>query len=200
MMTGQPCRRHAFTLIELLLVVAIISVIAAITVPSFVNSMRGNRLRTSARTVVMMGRYARSMALLKQQEMVVRFDLGTSTLSLHPVRISYVPGTAQSDTDRLLHGASADAADEDEDSESAEDESPLLAGLGDEELNRSLEQVSITFVELEGADGRITDGSCLVRYRSNGTCTPYEVRIEDEHGEAILVKVDMLSSSETERD
>lgn len=177
--------------------VAIISVIAAITVPSFVNSMRGNRLRTSARMVVMMGRYARSMALLKQQEMVIIFDLSTSTLSLHPVRISYVAGTAQSDTERLLHGA---VADEDEDSESAEDDSPLLAGLEGEELKRSMEQVSITFVELEGEDGRITDGSCLVRYRSNGTCTPYQVRIEDEHGEAILVKVDMLSSSETEKD
>ncbi|NQT92448.1 MAG: prepilin-type N-terminal cleavage/methylation domain-containing protein [Lentisphaerae bacterium] len=69
--------KKAFTLIEVLLVVAIIGVVTAVTTPYFVRSIRGNRLRVAARTVVMAGRYARSMAVLRQEELRVRFDLGT---------------------------------------------------------------------------------------------------------------------------
>ena len=61
--------KRAFTLIEVLLVVAIIGVVTAVSTPYFVRSIRGNRLRVAARTVVMAGRYARSMAVLRQTEL-----------------------------------------------------------------------------------------------------------------------------------
>ena len=75
-------RRRAFTLVELLLVLAIFAVVAAVTVPTFVKSIRGNRLRTATRTVLMAGRYARSMALLNQQEMAVTFDMEAGKVSV----------------------------------------------------------------------------------------------------------------------
>ncbi len=190
---------RGFTLIELLLVAAIISVVAAITVPTFVKSMRGNRLRSAARTVVMMGRYARSMSLLKQQEMALKFDINGSTVSIHPIRMDYTSGQLRTDTEMLLEAQASAERDEDEE-ETDDEESAMPAHLQDEEVSRTLDQVLIDFVELDDGDDRVSDGSCLVRYKSNGTCTPYNVRIVDEHGEAVLVKVNMLSSTETERD
>ncbi|MEI7438032.1 MAG: prepilin-type N-terminal cleavage/methylation domain-containing protein, partial [bacterium] len=73
-------KRRAFTLVEILLVMAILAVVSAVTVPSFVRSIRGNRLRTAGRTVVAVTRYARSMALLHQREVVITFMPGNSTI------------------------------------------------------------------------------------------------------------------------
>lgn len=72
---------RAFTLVELLMVIAIMAVVTAITIPSFVTSMRGSRLRTSVRTVVKIGRYSRSLAVLKQIPMTVSFDLDSGMVS-----------------------------------------------------------------------------------------------------------------------
>ena len=74
--------RQAFTLVELLLVLAIIGIVTAITIPNFVQSMKGNRLRVATRTVVKSGRYARSIAVLKQVPITVTFDLTNSTVSV----------------------------------------------------------------------------------------------------------------------
>ena len=66
-------RRHSgFSLVELLMVVAIIAIITAITIPQLVASTRGNRLRAATRLVVMAGRYARSMAVLRQEDESLR--------------------------------------------------------------------------------------------------------------------------------
>ena len=68
-------RKPGFTLIELVLVLVILGVVTAVTVPAVVSSIRGNRLRVASRTVIRMGRYARSMAVLKQQPIAVKFDI-----------------------------------------------------------------------------------------------------------------------------
>jgi len=71
--TGRrpPRSRAAFTLIELLLVLAIIGVIVAVALPQFNVGMSGVRVRAAALGYMQSARYARTMALLYQVETAV---------------------------------------------------------------------------------------------------------------------------------
>ncbi len=78
----------AFTLVELLLVVAIIGILASVSILAVSRSMHGGGVRSAARTVIMCGRYARSMAVLRQVEMVVVIDLDNENIAVMPAGAS----------------------------------------------------------------------------------------------------------------
>ncbi len=162
-------RRTAFTLIEVLLVIAIMAIVTAVTLPSFVQSIRGNRLRTAARMVTMAGRYARSMAVLRQQEMLLEFNLSAGTFTVHPA-------SATMTSNRVISAAG-----------------------DPDTVTRKLDRVKLVSLELtEGNAAEVTDGVCSVLYRSNGLCTPYRVVIRDEQAAAVVIEVDALSTATTE--
>ena len=71
-------KRQGFTLIEMLVVIAIIGICVALTIPYFVEAQRGAALRTSAQTIIQTAKYARSMALLKQTDFALLVDKGAS--------------------------------------------------------------------------------------------------------------------------
>ncbi|MBI2440227.1 MAG: prepilin-type N-terminal cleavage/methylation domain-containing protein [Lentisphaerae bacterium] len=81
---GSPARpdEAGFTLIEVLLVVLLMAIAVAIAWPSFVRSFQGQRLSTAARTLVTVTRYARSMAVLKQSDLVLTFNLANGQIDL----------------------------------------------------------------------------------------------------------------------
>ncbi len=190
-------RRHrghfGFTLVEMLLVIVIIAIATAVSMPSFVKSMRGNRRRTAARTVIAAGRYARSMAVLHQRAMAITFDLDAGSLSVAAVR----------------HKVKADDADADEDGAREEGPSPLdtfasgrderpapaAAGVADT-LERVLDQITISYVDIAEGE-RCMEGSCVVVYQTNGRCAPYEVRLVDDTDVGLVIKVDALASALT---
>ncbi|MBT3192823.1 MAG: prepilin-type N-terminal cleavage/methylation domain-containing protein [Verrucomicrobia bacterium] len=185
-----------FTLIELLLVIVIIAVVTAVSVPSFVKSMRGNRRRTAARTVVAAGRYARSMAVLHQRPMAITFNLDDASLL-----VAEYGGTVAADED-----AEEDTAEEEAEAdplsaafEADRDERHEAMGAGagagvSAPLERKLDQVTISHVTVDGEAANL-EGSCDVVYQSNGRCIPYEVRIVDGQEEGIVIKVDALASA-----
>lgn len=79
---GRSAFPRGFTMIELLLVVVIIGIALGITMPSLVRSIQGQRLKTAARTMVTVARYARSMAVLKQTDLTLSFNLATGQIDL----------------------------------------------------------------------------------------------------------------------
>ena len=190
--TREPQARRpgrGFTLIEVLLVLVIVGITTAILLPSFGRSVRGNRLRAAARTVVMAGRYARSMAVLNQREMLVHFDLGQGRVAVCTAARTEAPEPEDPVGQEFY---------EDWDVLEERPETNTVYAVGAEELSRKLDGIRIAFVEVD-EDREVSEGLCMILYRSNGRCTPYRVRLVDDNDEVITVEVDALSSARTER-
>ena len=172
-----------FTLVELLLVLVVISIMTAVTVPQFIRSMRGNRLRTAVRTVAMAGRYSRSMAVMRQRNMLLEFDMENAKLSVYDVTLS-MPTT--NDMSR---------ADDDRSARSRSEEEPEPVLTRTILLSRRLDGVSFSSVEVD--DDLRRDGIVPIIYSTNGRCTPYSVTVVDDTGEGVTVEVDALASAVT---
>ncbi len=82
---ASACRgrvRAAFTLVELLLVAAILGILSAVVIPNISAFLGSNRSTTAIRVLTQMGRYARSMALLNQTPVELVLDLDTRKISV----------------------------------------------------------------------------------------------------------------------
>lgn len=75
-------RRAGFTLIEIMIVVAIIGVILAMAVTSVASGRAAARARAAARGVSQMSHYASALALLRQRTVVISFSGNTISVQL----------------------------------------------------------------------------------------------------------------------
>ena len=165
---------RAFTIIELLLVVAILGIMAAVLVPRLGGLMQSGQAATSARSVALLGRYARTMALANQMGVELVLDLDAAVIRTEGVSmISAGVGVASQMAEEVRE-------------------------------ERKLENVQLAFAGyLDRADGvmeREESGTVRIRYRANGTCRPYrlEVRGKDQDM-AYRIDVDMVGLPKIEQ-
>ena len=183
-------RRFGFTLIEMLLIVVIMMLAAALAVPSFVRSYRGAKLRTAARTVVMVHRHARSMAVLGQKEVGVLFDVAQQRIEVVSVAVEVSAGdksmflehTSDRTADSAIKGGEA----------SDEEESQAKPSIVSELTRRLPDGVKIDAFESEKVDQEV-DGIYWVKYNPNGMSDPYTLRLIDENQQRVVVEVDPIS-------
>ena len=79
-------RSAGFTLIEILIVVAIICVMLASAVTSVASGRDAARARAAARGVAQMSHYANALAILRQRPAVISFSGNSITVQLSGVR------------------------------------------------------------------------------------------------------------------
>ena len=189
--TGKKWIRFArtgFTLIELLLVVVITLLAAGIAMPSFVRSFQSSKLRTSARAVVMIGKYARSMSVLEQKQMAVLFDKAIGRMEV--VTISGMTGA--SDRDKFLEGGrnrEAEALLGDSETAAAAEE-PIQSDL----VRNLADGVQIEKLEVQ-QEGQSYDNIYWINFYPNGMCDGFELRLVDAKGKSAEVSMDAISGT-----
>jgi len=217
-------KRKAFTLVELLLVVAIIGIMAFVVGPSVFTSTDLMRLKTASRGVVQLSRYSKTMALLHQQPVDLVFSSdgrisvkgvetgGDSLVSAGSFTRTNLVDKAEAESEEI----EAPAIVENSEQGGSGGEGYVMADL---ELEREYEQVSFRFEgytdTMDGMpelDATSTDDSFsedeegqeiksfTIRYKSNGTCRPHRIRIVagGDEMEYRIVSVNMLGRATVE--
>lgn len=178
---ADPRAQRAFTLIELLLVVAIALIAAGIAVPLFSRSFQGSQLRAATRQVAMTAKYARSMAVLKQQHMAMLFDKVDGSIEV----VSIADRRALAERDRFM----AERGATDTETNSA----PAIRS----ELRKALPaDVKISSFNTRAAD-RSLDDVYWVNIFPNGMSEGFEIELLDKAGKRARVQVDGLSGDAT---
>lgn len=185
---NETVRRRGFTLVEILMVLAIVGITMVITMPSLVKSIRGNRLRVGARTIVMAGNYARTMSILRNQEMRLTLDKTTSTVTVEPSQIPPPPLE-----DRVFDAKATPPPPPPPEDGAATNEPP--SALPPAKIVRQLDAVRIDSVRIDQGKSKDQEGIYTISYQGNGRCTPYEVRVVDEFGSSMLITVDAVASA-----
>jgi prepilin-type N-terminal cleavage/methylation domain-containing protein len=206
---------RAFTLVELLLVIVIVGVLAAMVVPQFSAGIGGTRLQVEARAIAQAERYARTMALLHQAEVA----LTISTNGVLRVAAAGAEAVVERSPEEGLFPA-APAAGPTPDGVSVallpggDGEAPVVRPAGEVtatafaeaiRIERVIERVTVRFLgytdsapEQAGAAAEAVpddDRTARIVFRSNGTCRPHRFRLEDASGAALEVAVDILGTA-----
>ncbi len=86
--------RRAFTLIEVLIVLVVVSTIALVAMPRYADAAQRYRVKAAARSVYSDLSYARQLALAGNRSQVVQFDVAAQTYELVGVVHPDDPGRA----------------------------------------------------------------------------------------------------------
>jgi len=175
-----PKNRDGFSLLEIILVVTIILIASAIAIPSFVRSYEGARLNTSARTIATASKYARNMAVLRQQHMAILFDTHRNEIEI----LTLGAGAGRSEQGVFLDRRAGHDRRWDADPEQTTIESLKV---------RPMEN-GVRILGVSDFEGRQRyDGIYWVNYYPSGMSDKYTVRLGDARNRTVRMEVDHIS-------
>lgn len=82
------CQRRGFTLVELLAVIAVVGILAALASPSYTRIMRSRRMSSAAQEVADLARVARSRAMGRGSAMLFRWSASANGSSVDKQQIT----------------------------------------------------------------------------------------------------------------
>lgn len=178
------CPENGFTLIEVILVMVLIIVISGISLPYFSGAFKRNNLRTSARTIERMTKYARSMAIMREETLTIALNHETMEIflgSTSSTSTNIANGEVDQDALKRLGYVKGDSAH---------------SSIGiEKEVQRFLpNELSIRNFKKEWTeeDENYHD-LYTVRFFPNGQCEPFEFDLENNKGLGIHLEIDPIS-------
>ena len=193
-MSRNHSARRGFTLLEILIVVVITGMIAAVAMPGFSRAMKGAELRSAVRTLSMAHKYARNIAVLRQTPMALLVDSVAGE-----VEVLSLPGRGGSQyRDGFLDGREAPPPMEDAAAPGGAEGADAAPGpaIGTELRRVFGREVKVESVEAAG--GRAAEelkGIYWVNYFPNGMCDGFRVRLVDANGRRVTVTAEGISGS-----
>jgi len=161
-------------------------VVTGITLPNFAGSLKGAKLKAAARTVSRMARYARSMAILRDET----YALAIHAETLEAFLGSTAPAAADPEADGELDQEVLKRLGYVKDDGGA----PESAGISREIRRRLPEGLSIRVFEKEWTEADEAFGPFhVVRFYPNGQCEWFLLELEDGRGLAVRLENDPVS-------
>lgn len=179
-------RRAGFTLIEVILVAVVITIISGIALPYFAGSFRGNKLRLSGRTIQRMARYARSMAIMREETYAVVLNHETMEVFLGShmaASTNAADGELDQDVLKRLGYIDGDGKTDDTAGFEKEVHKFLPDGLSVKNFEKDWTEEDDRYPDLY-----------VIRFYPNGQSEWFEMEIEDNRGTGIRLECDPISS------
>ena len=186
-MKGPRKKRAGFTLIEVVLVLVLLVILSGISLPYFAGTFRGSQLRSAARTIDRMAKYARGMAIMREKTLTLALD--------HETMQAFVGMPFQSSTNNAADG---------------ELDQDVLTRLGyvdggpgetadlniDKEVQRNLsDRLEVVEFDKEWTveDRAVEDQYYMVRFFPNGQCEWFVLELRDSRDAGIILEIDPVS-------
>ncbi len=177
-----------FTLIEIILVVVISLILLGVALPNFAHTYKGAKLRTAARTVDRMGRYARSTAIMREETMVL--VLNHETMELYLGADTAASTTSTNTADGELDQDVLKRLGYVEGNESSGD----AVGIAKEIHKLLPEGLEVAdFEQDEFDDDETYEDLYLIRYYPNGRSDWFVLELEDLRGQGVKLENDPIS-------
>ena len=172
-----------FTLIEVILVLVVIVIISGITLPNLSGSYGNAKLRSAASNIERLGRYARGMAILREQDLSMVIDTEKQLIYIgEEKRITSDDSDGELDQDILKRlGYIGETTDEQD-------------MKIEKEISRSLpDGLNVEYIEFEGT---ILDQANIIYmfdFYSNGQCDDFKIILNDQKDRSIQIYSDPVS-------
>lgn len=170
-------RRAGFSLLEIMLILVIIAMSAVVMVAAYQTGMQKARFREAGRVVQMMNKRARSLAIVKQVHMQVRYDTDNGVVEL--LQLSDQRQQNQSAIVALgIDVGSQDSLMYDED-ETAQERDERIATAGGTVLYTKDIPVGIQLTEFSSETDVFEEGVYRVDFWPTGYVQGHEIYVED---------------------
>lgn len=180
---GPGARRDGFTLFEILVVLAILSIIATISVPTVLQAAKKSPMRQAISDIEEACRNARMLAILQGEPMEVLIQAGEGVLSVSRAFVNPEPTPSSSD----LGGEPGGLADV----------PPVPAGKVDIEPFRAKLPSSVAFKRLAvNLQDLMDEREARVRFYPNGTCDAFTAVLLSELNEERSLTLEITTGRE----
>jgi type II secretory pathway pseudopilin PulG len=189
---GRWSETAAFTLIELTLVIVILALLSALSIPKFGATHRRMTLEQTARRLITTVQYARSQSVVFQQEVDLVFEWNPPGYHLVLVGSQSVDPSSDLGLENIRYQREGGYVDNPAD-RNADPDFNIPNSAAFESVQTTLTE-PVQFFEIETArDGLVQENSGRVRFYPNGTLDPFLVVLEHPGWGSVHLEFDPMT-------